>query len=870
METRKFLGLEKLQRYSARSLKFQKLSLDARTRTIPNDRNATMKCTLCSPVIVLITLSTAGALSICQGSSGPSGGDAITVTVGNRTKPEFNSTRLLRYDRPAEQWTEALPVGNGRLGAMVFGGIHSELLQLNEATLWSGGPSEWNNPGAKAALAQVREALFAGDYTTADELCRKMQGPFNQSYQPLGDLKLSFLHEGEPTGYERYLDLDSAVTGMRYQIGDCNFTREVFASYPDQVIVLRISCDQPRKISLNMTADSPLRHEVHVEGQDTLVMGGKAPSQVYPSYLKKKNPVIYEKSAAPEGTTFDLHVHLRADGGTVSASEGRISVAQSNSVTLLLSAGTSFNGPSKSPGRDGRDPVAVALESLNAAKQLSSEELRARHIADYQELFHRVTLDLGHAPAANKLSTEERLIRFAEGGDDPALATLLFNYGRYLLIASSRPGGIPATLQGIWNKSMTPPWSSNYTLNINTEMNYWPAELTNLSECHEPLFWLIENLAHNGYKTALENYGARGWVSHHNADIWCQTAPVGAGKGDPRWANWPLSGPWLCTHLWEHYAFSGDRAFLRDRAWPLMKGAAEFCLDWLIEDGQGHLVTAPSVSPELHFYTPDGEKAAACIAATMDMSIIWEHFTNCLEATKILGIDQDFAEEIAAARERLYPMKIGSRGQIQEWFQDFQEADVHHRHVSHLFGLHPGRQITPSKPELFKAARRVLELRGDEGTGWALGWKINFWARLLDGDHAYLIARNLLRPVDLRSGKTYGGRGGVYINLFDAHPPFQIDGNFAFTAGVAEMLVQSHLGELHLLPALPTAWPTGSVKGLRARGGYTVDIAWENGALVNAQIYTSREGLPPIRYKETRLHPDLDPRVTVISKKTRD
>jgi alpha-L-fucosidase 2 len=823
-----------------------------------------MKCIMYKPAIALIVLSAAGAITVCWGSSGSTGGDGIAELAGSSTSPESNHTLLLRYDRPAERWTEALPVGNGRLGAMVFGGIQSELLQLNEATLWSGGPSEWNNPGAKAALAQVREALFAGDYTAADELCKEMQGPFNQSYQPLGDLKLNFLHEGEPTGYERYLDLDAAVTGMRYQIGNRNYTREVFASYPDQVMVVRLSCDQPGEISLTMTADSPLRHTVHVEGQDTLVMGGRAPSNVYPSYLKKENPVIYDEAPAPEGTTFDLHVHVRADGGAVTASGDTISVAEANSVTLLLSAGTSYNGPSKSPGREGRDPVAVALGPLNAAKQLTSEELRARHLADYQELFHRVTLDLGNASAANVLSTEERLVRFAEGGDDPALTTLLFNYGRYLLIASSRPGGIPATLQGIWNKSMTPPWSSNYTLNINTEMNYWPAELTNLSECHEPLFWLIENLAHNGYETARENYGARGWVSHHNADIWCQTAPVGAGKGDPRWANWLLSGPWLCTHLWEHYAFTGDEAFLRDRAWPLMKGAAEFCLDWLIEDGQGHLVTAPSVSPELHFYTPDGEKAAACIAATMDMSIIWEHFTNCLEATKILGIDQDFAEKIAAARERLYPLKIGSRGQIQEWFQDFQEADVHHRHVSHLFGLHPGRQITPARPELFKAARRVLEIRGDEGTGWALGWKINFWARLLDGDHAYLIARNLLRPMDLRSGKTYGGRGGVYINLFDAHPPFQIDGNFAFTAGVAEMLLQSHLGELHLLPALPTAWPAGSIKGLRARGGYTVDIQWENGGLANAQVYTSKEQLAPIRYRNVLINPESDPRITVI------
>lgn len=788
--------------------------------------------------------------------------------IGGRALPDLiadaRDSLQLRYDRSAESWTEALPIGNGRMGAMVFGGVNTELLQLNEATLWSGGPKAWNNPGAKQALAEVREALFDEDYVAADELCKKMQGPFNQSYQPLGDLKLEFIHMGEPTGYERNLNLDNAVAGVRYQVGASNFKREVFASYPDQVIVVRLICDRPGQISFVATVDSPLRHSVHTEGSNTLVMGGKAPSHVFPSYLKKENPVIYEDGPEAEGMTFDLHVLVDAQGGSVSAGEGSIIVKGADAVTLLLSAGTSFNGPFKSPGSEGLDPVVEALRPLNAAREFSAEALRARHILDYQNLFQRVKLNLGHNKDADSLTTEERLVRFAEGGADPALATLLFNYGRYLLISCSRPGGLPANLQGIWNKSMTPPWSSNLTLNINTQMNYWPAEVTNLPECHEPMFALIENLSQSGRSTAEVNYGMNGWVSHHNADIWCQTAPVGEGTGNPVWANWSMSAPWLCLHLWEHYAFTGDIQFLRERAWPLMKGSAEFCLDWLIEDGNGYLVTAPSVSPELMFYTPDGRKAATSIAATMDMSIIWEHFSNCIDAAQILGVDAEFAEKLKAAKANLYPLKIGSRGQIQEWYKDFKEVDEHHRHVSHLFGLHPGRQISSATPDFFEAARRVLELRGDEGTGWALGWKINFWARLLDGDHAYLIAKNLLRPVGLRSGKKYGNRGGVYINLFDVHPPFQIDGNFAFTAGVCEMLVQSHLGEIQLLPALPGAWPTGSVKGLCVRGGHTVDIHWRDGVLDFASIQLGSEDIPPIRYQGALLDPATDPRLAVV------
>ncbi len=741
------------------------------------------------------------------------------------------------YDRPADAFIEALVMGNGRMGATVYGGVEHDRIDLNEITLWSGEPVDVDRDTTAAAegLAPVREALAREDYREADRLQHRLQGRFSQCYSPMGGITLDFGDGGAPDGYRRELDISRAVAQVSYRRDGVGFSREYFVSAPDKVMAVRLRSDRRGALNCAVGFGSQLHHEA-TAADGAITADGYAPYNI-----ARDNTVSWDEK---RGTHFRVIVKAVAADGEVRCEQGRLVMDGCSDVVLLVTAATSFNGFDKDPAAEGRDCKALADAQMAAAERLGYKALRRRHTADFASYFDRVDVQLGDRVPVADMPTDERLKALSAGGEDNNLEMLYFQFARYLMISASRTECVPMNLQGLWNDMLLPPWNSNYTVNINTEENYWPAEVLNLSEMHEPLLGFIGNLAQTGRHSARNYYGCGGWVTCHNSDIWAMSNPVGEFSGSPSWANWPMGGAWLSTHLWEHYLFTLDREFLARYAYPLLRGAAEFCLDWLVEDRQGYLVTSPATSPENYFFTPDGYAGQTAYGTTADLAIIRECLSAAAGAAEVLDCDAPLRGRIAAAMDRLYPYQIGHKGNLQEWYHDWEDPEPRHRHQSHLIGLFPGRHITPgTTPELAAAAARSLELRGDRATGWSTGWRVNLWARLLDGDHAYRIYRMLLTYVNDRDVRG----GGTYPNLLDAHPPFQIDGNFGGASGVAEMLIQSHGGSVDLLPALPQAWRNGSYRGLRARGGFEVALEWRDGQITSGEVLSAAGGVCRLR-----------------------
>jgi alpha-L-fucosidase 2 len=751
----------------------------------------------------------------------------------------------LWYTHPAAQWTEALPIGNGHIGAMVFGGLPTERVQFTEHTIWTGKPHSYAHEGAAQYLPELRRLLqesrekerealkldpelksaaarevlkiASARQIAAQDLATKhfMSQPMRQmAYQPGGDLWIDQPGVDVVTDYKRWLDLDTAACVSEYRVGETLFRREAFVSYPDKALVVRFAADKPGSVTCLIRLSSPhTNSSITVQGQNLVLKG----------------------QVQEDGIRFESVAQVKSEGGSLAADDRGIRVTGADALEIRLVVATNFRN-----FRDlSEDPAAKCRGVLGAVAGKSYDQLRQAHVVDHQSLFRRVTLDLGRTSAADQ-PTNERIARFSEG-NDPHLAVLAFQYGRYLLIGSSRAGGQPANLQGIWNDSLQPPWDSKYTANINVQMNYWPALPGNLPECEEPLFDAIRDLVVSGQETARAHYGAPGWVLHHNFDLWRGTAPINASNH----GIWVTGGAWLCEQMWEHYQFTGDKEFLAERAYPAMKGACEFFLSFLYPDPiTGRLISGPSNSPE---------QGGLVMGPTMDHQIIRSLFGNTARAARELGTDAEFAARLDETRPRIAPNMIGRLGQLQEWLEDKDDPENKHRHVSHLWGVYPGADITWQDAQFFRAARQSLIFRGDPATGWSMGWKVNLWARFLDGDHAFKILSSLLQPI----GKVKD-QGGMYPNLFDAHPPFQIDGNFGAAAGVAEMLVQSHcrtaqgLREIQLLPALPKVWQNGSVSGLRARSGVVVGMRWKDGKVQEARLQFTEDGPIMVKFGEKR------------------
>jgi len=758
---------------------------------------------------------------------------AIITSCNLDDNDQIKPSLVLHYDKPATTWTEALPVGNGRLAGMVYGGTASETIQFNEETLWAGQPHDYAKPGAYQYLETLRNLLWEGKQAEAHRLANEkfMSQPFGQfCYQPFGNILLGFPGHDMVSNYLRMLNIENAISKVSYELDGILYSREVFASHPDQAIIVRLNSSKKGALSFTAGLDSPHNnHSVTVEG-DEVVLRGKANN--------------YHRVAGPDGfpypeskITFEARLKIIIKGGQITQNGNSLEIKGADNATLKLVAATSFvayNDISGNPGERCKD-------YLKALDGKSFKTLKTSHVKDYSSLFGRVNIDLGSSEISMR-PTDQRLITFNDDLD-PSLVALLYQYGRYLLISSSRPGTQPANLQGIWNDRMAPPWDSKYTININTEMNYWPSEITNLSECTEPLIKMVNELAETGKSTAREHYNLPGWVTHHNTDLWRGAAPI----NNSNHGIWVTGGAWLCQHLWWHYEFTGDLGYLRDKAYPPMREASRFFTGFLVPDPNNPewLISGPSNSPEI---------GGLVMGPTMDHQIIRGLFDNTIEAAGLLGIDDDFAAQLRDMKARIAPNQIGQHGQLQEWLEDKDDPTNEHRHVSHLWGLHPGSEIHPhTTPELAQACRVTLSHRGDGGTGWSRAWKINFWARLLDGDHAFLLLRNLMVP-SITGETDYRDRGGLYFNLFDSHPPFQIDGNFGATSGINEMLHQSHLRNQDgtyfqdILPALPSALSSGKISGIRGRGGFEFAISWKDGLLEKVEVKSLHGNKLHLRY----------------------